>query len=115
MAVDLPGDDRSLNTRQKLLRFGQGQTQVRDIAKIFRPTDFYQIGAWAARVIPGRNQPQHPSHPRSPSQLPTGRPYPHVVIPPFSGHSPMQWQYSDFNGLTVFALYEVLRLRQSVL
>jgi ElaA protein len=26
----------------------------------------------------------------------------------------MQWQYSDFNGLTVFALYEVLRLRQSV-
>ena len=65
MAVDLPGDDRSLNTRQKLLRFGQGQTQVRDIANIFRPTDFYQIGAWAARVIPGRNQPQHPSHPRS--------------------------------------------------
>jgi hypothetical protein len=56
MAVDLPGDDRSLNTRQKLLRFRQGQTQVRDIAKIFRPTDFYQIGAWAARVIPGRNR-----------------------------------------------------------
>ena len=85
MAVDLPGDDRSLNTRQKLLRFRQGQTQVGDIAKIFRPTDFYQIGAWAARVIPGRNQPQHPSHPRSPSRLPTGRSYPHVVIPPFSG------------------------------
>ena len=26
----------------------------------------------------------------------------------------MQWQYSDFNGLTLFALYEALRLRQSV-
>jgi hypothetical protein len=40
MAVDLTGNDRSLNARQKLLRFGQGQTQVRDIAKTFRPTDF---------------------------------------------------------------------------
>ena len=33
MAVDLPGNHRSLNARQKLLRFGQRQTQVRDIAK----------------------------------------------------------------------------------
>jgi hypothetical protein len=75
MAVDLPGNHRSLNARQKLLRFGQGQTQVRDIAKTFRPTDFYQIGAQAAGVILGRNQSQHPSHQRAPSRLSTGRSY----------------------------------------
>jgi hypothetical protein len=37
--------------------------------KTIRPADFYQVGAQAAGVIPGRNQPQHPSHPRSPSRL----------------------------------------------
>ena len=91
MAVDLPGNDRSLNARQKLLRFGQGQTQVRNIAKTFRPADLYQIGAQAAGIIAGRNQPQHPSHPRSPSRLST-RPivppvssYPHSLDTPASG------------------------------
>ena len=89
MAVDLPGNHRSLNARQNLLRFGQGQTQVRDIAKTFRPADLYQVGAQAAVIIAGRNQPQHPSHPRSPSR-PSTRPIvpPRGVIPPFSGHSP---------------------------
>jgi hypothetical protein len=50
MAVDLPGNDRSLNARQKLLRFGQGQTEIRDITKTFWPADLYQIGAvnWRA-------------------------------------------------------------------
>ena len=86
MAVDLPGNHRSLNARQKLLRFGQGQTQVRDIAKTFRPTDFYQIGAQAAGVILGRNQPQNPSHPRSPSRLSTGRSYLPCRHPPICGH-----------------------------
>ena len=88
MAVDLTGNDRSLNARQKLLRFGQGQTQVRDIAKTFRPTDFYQIGAQATRVIPGRNQPQHPSHPRSPSRLSTARSYLPCRHPPICGRPP---------------------------
>jgi hypothetical protein len=87
-AVDLPGNDRSLNARQQLLRFGQGQTQVRDIAKTFRPTDFYQISAQAARVILGRNQPQHPSHPRSPSRLSTGRSYLPCRHPPHSLDTP---------------------------
>jgi hypothetical protein len=79
MALDLPGNDRSLNTRQKLLRFGQGQTEIRDITKTFWPADLYQIGAQAAGIIAGRNQPQHPSHPRSPSRLST-RP----IVPPVS-------------------------------
>jgi hypothetical protein len=48
MAVDLPGNDRLLNARQELLRFGQGQAQARNIAKTFRPADLHQIGAQAA-------------------------------------------------------------------
>jgi hypothetical protein len=53
----LPGNNRSLNARQELLRFEQGQTQLRDIAKSIRPADLYQIGAQAAGIIAGRNQP----------------------------------------------------------
>ena len=79
MAVGLPGNDRSLNARQKLLRFEQGQSQVRNIAKTFRPADLYQIGAQTTGIIPRRNQPQHPSHPRSPGRLST-RP----IVPPVS-------------------------------
>jgi hypothetical protein len=71
MTVDLPGNHRSLNARQKLLRFGQRQPQVRDIAKTFKPADLYQVGAQAAVIIAGRKQPQHPSHSRSPSRLST--------------------------------------------
>jgi hypothetical protein len=81
VAVDPPGNHRSLNARQKLLRFGQGQSQVRNIAKTFRPADLYQIGAQATGVIPRRNQPQHPSHPRSPGRLST-RP----IVPPVSSY-----------------------------
>ena len=79
---------RSLNARQKLLRFGQGQTQVRDIAKTFRPADLYQIGAQAAVIIAGRNQPQHPSHPRSPSRLSTRPIVPLVASSPHSLDTP---------------------------
>ena len=92
MAVGLPGNDRSLNARQKLLRFGQGQSQVRNIAKTFRPADLYQIGAQATGIIPRRNQPQHPSHPRSPGRLstrPIVRPvssYPHSLDTPPRQH-----------------------------
>jgi hypothetical protein len=82
MAVDLPRNDRLLNARQELLRFGQGQAQARNIAKTFRPADLHQIGAQAAVIIAGRNQPQHPSHPVFPQRAidptePTSR----VVIP----------------------------------
>jgi hypothetical protein len=80
-----PGNDRPLNARQKLLRFGQGQTQVRDLAKTFRPADLYQICAQAAGIIADRNQPQYPSHPRSPSRLST-RP-----IVPLVSSSPHMW------------------------
>jgi CheY-like chemotaxis protein len=74
----------SLNARQKLLRFGQRQTQVPDIAKTFRPVDLYQVGAQAAVIIAGRKQPQHPSHSRSPSRL---SPRPIVPLVASSPHS----------------------------
>ena len=82
MAVGLPGNDRSLNARQKLLRFGLGQSQVHNIAKTFWPADLYQIGAQATGIIPRRNQAQHPSHPRSPGRLST-RP----IVPPVSSYT----------------------------
>ena len=73
-AVGLRGNDRSLNARQKLLRFEQGQSQVSNIANTFRPADLYQIGAPAAGVIPCRNEPQHLSHARNRSAIdPTDR------------------------------------------
>ena len=81
VAVGLRRNDRSLNARQKLLRFGQGQSQVSNIAKTFRPADLYQIGAQAAGITLRRNQPQHPSHPRSPGRLST-RP----IVPPVSSY-----------------------------
>ena len=42
---------------QKLLRFRQGQSQVSNIAKTFRPADLYQMGAQAAGITLCRNQP----------------------------------------------------------
>jgi hypothetical protein len=85
MTADLSGNHRSLNAHQKLLRFGQRQTQVRNIAKTFRPADLYQVGAQAAVIIAGRKQPQHPSHSRSPS-WPSTRP-----IVPLVASSPILW------------------------
>ena len=81
MAHGLCGNDRSSNAGQKLLRFGQAQSQVSNIAKTFRTADLYQIGARAAGIIPCRNQSQHPSYPRSPGRLST-RP----TVPPVSSY-----------------------------
>jgi hypothetical protein len=88
VAVGLPRNDRPLNARQKLLRFGQRQTQVRDLVKTFRPVDLYQICAQAAGIIADRNQPQYPSHPRSPSRLSTRPIVPLVSSSPHSLDTP---------------------------
>ena len=88
VAVGLRSNDRSLNARQKLLRFGQGQSQVSNIAKTFRPADLYQIGAQAAGITLRRNQPQHPSHPRSPGRLSTRPTVPSVSSYPHSLDTP---------------------------
>jgi hypothetical protein len=86
----LCGNDRSLNARQKLLRFGQGQSQLSNIANTFRPADLYQIGTQAAGITLCRNQPQHPSHPRSPSRLSTRPTVPSVSSYPHSLDTPVQ-------------------------
>jgi len=56
MAVGLRGNDRSLNARQKLLRFWQGQTQARNIAKACRAADLCFMttrnGEWCGRRGP---------------------------------------------------------------
>jgi hypothetical protein len=87
VAVGLSSDDCSLDTCQKLLRLEQGQTQIRNVVETIRPADLRQVGAPATGIIPARNQPQHPSHPRSPS--PNGRIDRNArgLIPPFGGHS----------------------------
>jgi hypothetical protein len=59
---------------------------IRDIAKTFRPADLYQIRAQAAGIIAGRNQPQYPSHPHSPSRLSTRPIVPLVASSPICGH-----------------------------
>ena len=63
MAAGLSSNDRSLDASQKLLRLQLGQTQIREIVETIRP-----VGAPAPGIIPGRNQPQNPSHSRSPSR-----------------------------------------------
>jgi len=65
--VGLRGDDSLLNTRQKLLRFGQRQTQMADIAKTIRPVDLHDVGTARLTIDTRFDQPQNPSHPRSPA------------------------------------------------
>ena len=72
MAGGLPSDNRPLDVSQKLLGLEQGQTQIRDIVETVRPADLCQVGAPTTGIILTRNQPQHPSHPRSPSRQMAG-------------------------------------------
>ena len=62
---------------------------ILNVVETIRPADLRQVGAPATGIIPARNQPQHPSHPRSPS--PSGRIDRNAsgLIPPFGGHSPI--------------------------
>jgi hypothetical protein len=68
MVVGLTGNHRFLNARQKLLRLGQRQAQVRDLAKTFRPADLHHVGAPQAGIIACLDQPQHPPHATSSSR-----------------------------------------------
>ena len=68
MLVGLRGDDLLLNTRQKLLRFGQRQTQMADIAKTIRSVDLHDVGTARLTIDIRFDQPQNPSHPRSPAR-----------------------------------------------
>jgi hypothetical protein len=68
MVIGLAGNDRSLNARQQPLRFGQGQTQVRDLAKAFRPADLHQVRIPRRGISACLDQPQQLPHLSSPSR-----------------------------------------------
>ena len=92
MTVDLPGNHRSLNARQKLLRFGQGQT----------PGSRYRQDLPAGRSLPGRcsGSGYHRRSQATATPIAFAFPQPAIdptdrtsrgVIPPFSGHSRPNW------------------------
>ncbi len=58
----LRGDNLLLNTREQPLRFGQGQTQVGDVAETIGPVDLHDVRARPLALNPGIHQPQNPSH-----------------------------------------------------
>jgi hypothetical protein len=66
--VSLCGNDILLNSRQQLLRFGQRQTQVGEIAKTIRSADLHHVETSGLTIDPRSDQPQHPFHPRTPSR-----------------------------------------------
>ena len=76
MVAGLTGNDRSLNARQKLLRLGHAQTQVRDPRKTFRPEDLHQVNAPRTGIIVCLNQPQHPPRPS-----PSSRSLTRLIVP----------------------------------
>src|SRR5690242_19021663 len=75
MVVGLRGNDRFLNTRQKLLCLRQRQPQIRDIAKVVGPADLQHLDTPCPAVGPRFDQLQSPPHPRSPSRQRPDRSY----------------------------------------
>src|SRR5271165_5243681 len=68
MLIGLTRSDRSLNARQKQLRLGKAQAQVRDLPKAFRPADLNQVSAPRDGIIACLDQPHHPPHRSSSSR-----------------------------------------------
>ena len=58
VAPGLRGNDLLLEACQQQLPFGQGQTQIGDIAEIIRSVDLHNVDALLFTVIPGFHQPQ---------------------------------------------------------
>src|SRR5216684_8854152 len=85
MPVGLRGDHRLLHACQKLLRFGQPQPQIRHIAKVPGPADLHHVDTPSQAISLRFDQPQNPSHPRSPSRQRPNRSY------RFRPHPPTFW------------------------
>ncbi len=66
MPAGLRSNDLSLETRQQQLPFGQGQTEIGDIAEIIGPVDRHDVGALVLTVSPDFHQPRNPSHASTP-------------------------------------------------
>jgi hypothetical protein len=63
MGGGLLGDNLLLDLRQQQLRFGQRQTQIRDITKPIRPADHHHLETPGLTINPPPNQTQRPFHP----------------------------------------------------
>jgi hypothetical protein len=63
MGVGLRGDNLLLNLHQQLLRFGQRQSQVRDITKTIKPADRHHVETPGLTIDPRPNQTHYPFHP----------------------------------------------------
>ena len=97
MIVGLRGNDRLLNARQKLLRLGQRQPQIRDVAKVVGPADLHHVDTPRPAVSPRFDQLQNPPHPRSPSRQRPDRSYRFRPYPPNVWTLPMltRWFLSE--------------------
>jgi hypothetical protein len=82
MIFGLRGDDRLLSTSQQLLRLGQGQTEIGDIADTVRPADLHHVGAPRLAVSTQLHQPHDPDHPPIPSQSTDAEDAPPAPPPP---------------------------------
>ena len=77
----LRGHDFPLHTCQQLLRLGQGQPQMGDIAKSIRPADLHEVRTSILTLGTGLHQPQNPCHaptpgPRSGAKIPNSSRHP---------------------------------------
>ena len=62
MVPALGCDDCLLDQSHKLLALRQGQTQIRDIAKLTEAVDRHHVNASARPIGPGFHQAQNPPH-----------------------------------------------------
>src|SRR3984957_16020959 len=88
MIVSLPGNQRSLHTRQNLFCLRQRQPQIGDLGKAGGSIDLYQVDTICRAVGACFDQSQNPTHARSPGQKDKDRRIAPGPIPPISGQSP---------------------------
>src|SRR3954452_19918340 len=89
MVVGLYGDHHSLQAREDLLRLGQCQPQLRNIAEVTKRLDIHHVDYPRRTINPGFDQAQDPPHPQTPSQQPIGQSYRLRLYPPTSGTLPL--------------------------
>jgi hypothetical protein len=83
VAVDLRADDLLLDPRQRLLPFGQCQTQVGDIIKTIASVELHDVEADRLTIDPGSSQPPETLRIRDPpADYSPGRSYRSCRCPP---------------------------------
>jgi hypothetical protein len=66
MIPRLGGYDLALDGGQQLLRFGQAQAQIGDVAQVIRHRDLDHVRAPMIATVARFHQPHNPGHPRHP-------------------------------------------------